>query len=579
MTWPEIWSNIGPLYRSVIDTGKTVGFDDYPLQLLRNGKLEDAFFSFSYNAIRDEAGLVGGLLVACEETTSRVLNDRRLTEERDRLFSILMQAQVPIAILTGPDHVYELANPLYVEMVNREVHGKTLAEVFAGEEVSYYRQILDRVLQSGKPAFTKEAPLRLHDPDGSYRDLNINVSYHPYRNKIGLVIGVMVTVHDVTEQIQARTALEAYGKKLDAVVQSLTEGIIFVDQNGSLLLMNPEALKIHGFRNLDEMISRIVDYEGLFKLYTLEGVLIPLSEWPASKVIAGQKFSEFEVLVNRMDTGKKFYGNYGATPVYSESGEFLMGVLTVRDITDKMTTAQELRNAVKSRDELLSICSHELRTPVTSMKLQTELVKRSLAKGDPLALAPERMLKMVSQYDRQLDRLTRLIEEMLDFSRVHTGSLRLNLETVDLEKLVLEVEERLEYQAQAVGCKFEVLLEPQLSGFWDRFRLEQVLTNVIGNAIKYAPGKLIRIETSHDENFAYIKVIDQGIGISVEMLNRVFEPYQRASSVTNISGLGLGLYITKQIVTAHRGTITVESRAGEGAVFKVALPRNSEHRA
>jgi signal transduction histidine kinase len=236
----------------------------------------------------------------------------------------------------------------------------------------------------------------------------------------------------------------------------------------------------------------------------------------------------------------------------------------------------KLENAVRARDELLSVCSHELRTPVASMKLQTQMTKRNLTKGDPLALAPERMKKLVEQADRQLDRLVRLIEEMLDFSRVQAGRLKLHLETVELAALIKEVVERFEPQAQAAQCDLTLNIAKPITGRWDPIRLEQLVTNLLGNAIKYAAGKPIQISLDENDFGARLSVKDEGMGIERENFQRIFEPYERAVSLSNFSGLGMGLYITKKVVDSHHGRIGVTSELGKGSTFTVELPLDPE---
>lgn len=288
------------------------------------------------------------------------------------------------------------------------------------------------------------------------------------------------------------------------------------------------------------------------------------------------------------------------TPVLNDRGEIQYIVHQVEDVTEivklKKTVHElnelyenlqrsenelkvsrgKLEHAVRARDELLSVCSHELRTPVASMKLQTQMTRRNLIKGDPLALSPERMKKLVEQADRQLDRLVRLIEEMLDFSRVQAGRLKLHLETVELAALIKEVVERFEPQAQAAHCNVTLSISKPVVGRWDPIRLEQLVTNLLGNAIKYAAGKPIQISLEQNDFGARLSVKDEGMGIDRENFERIFEPYERAVSLSNFSGLGLGLYITKKVVDSHHGRIGLTSEVGKGSTFTVELPLDAE---
>jgi len=234
---------------------------------------------------------------------------------------------------------------------------------------------------------------------------------------------------------------------------------------------------------------------------------------------------------------------------------------------------QEARQAVRARDDLLSICSHELRTPVTGMKLQTELMRRQLFKLDPGDGAPEKLQKLVGQTDKQLDRLTKLIEEMLDFSRIGSGRLPIKPERLDLTEVVRATVDWMRPQCVLAGCTVELEAAGPVLGNFDRFRLEQVLTNLLTNAVRYGAGKPINVRVFEEASRARLSVRDQGMGIAAVDQARIFEPYERAVPSSSISGLGLGLYIARHIVSAHGGTLTVESEVGRGSTFRADFPK------
>jgi signal transduction histidine kinase len=231
---------------------------------------------------------------------------------------------------------------------------------------------------------------------------------------------------------------------------------------------------------------------------------------------------------------------------------------------------EESRRAVRARDEFLSVASHELRTPLTALKLQlqvlTELLRRQPGGGDPLLL--ERLSRAISSNQR----LAALVEALLDVSRVSLGRLALDLQNFDLQELTREVVERFADQAQQAGCHITLRPCAPLVGRWDRGRMDQVLTNLLANAIKYGAGKPIELRLAARPTTAILTVKDEGIGISSEHLPLIFERFSRAASPRHYGGLGLGLYLSRQIVEAHGGTIRVQSRPGQGARFRVELP-------
>jgi signal transduction histidine kinase len=233
---------------------------------------------------------------------------------------------------------------------------------------------------------------------------------------------------------------------------------------------------------------------------------------------------------------------------------------------------REQRTATELRDEFISVAGHELRTPLTSLKLQTQLHQRLIAQGDVAVYKPERMRRLVDLTARQVERLTRLVDDMLDISRINTGRLTLQCETFDLRQLVEETAERMRPQLESVGCNLTVHLCESIVGVWDRDRLEQVLSNLLTNVLRHCPGKPAHVTVSRSASRATLIVRDEGNGIAPENHERIFTRFERAITSTGASGLGLGLYICRQIVEAHRGTIHVESALGGGSSFIVALP-------
>jgi signal transduction histidine kinase len=271
--------------------------------------------------------------------------------------------------------------------------------------------------------------------------------------------------------------------------------------------------------------------------------------------------------------GGLFFGH--PTPgVFTAREERLVAGLAaqVAVAMDNARLFQRAQEAISSRDTFLSIASHELRTPITSMKMHAQHLRRRLAAQDPGALGPERVTRFVEQTERSIDRLSRLVEDMLDISRIATGRLAMQLEPVDLSAVTQDVVARFEQQLAEGGHALEVQLAPGLVGRWDRDRLEQVLTNLLTNALKYAPRAPLRVSTKAEGGHAVLQVQDHGPGIAPQDQHRVFERFERLVHANEVSGLGLGLHIAKHIVEAHAGRIHLRSAVGEGASFIVELP-------
>ncbi len=229
--------------------------------------------------------------------------------------------------------------------------------------------------------------------------------------------------------------------------------------------------------------------------------------------------------------------------------------------------------AVRLRDEFLSIASHELKTPLTPLKLQTQALLRTLtAPGEWTSEQQSRILRMIQSSDRQLDRLAKLVEEMLDIARITNGKLSLELERFNVSALIKEVLDRFSDQVKPSENLVRLEIPDELWVTLDRIRVEQVIVNLLTNALKYGNNQPISISAEAAGDFMSLRFIDHGIGIAKEDQKRIFDRYERAAAPGHVSGLGLGLYIVSQIVRAHGGAISIQSEVGKGSVFTVKLP-------
>jgi signal transduction histidine kinase len=233
---------------------------------------------------------------------------------------------------------------------------------------------------------------------------------------------------------------------------------------------------------------------------------------------------------------------------------------------------ESAQRAVQTRDEFLSIASHELKTPLTSLKLQSQIRERDIQRKNFDRFAPDNLPKLVAEDERQVNRLIRLVEDMLDVSRINTGKITFSPEEFDLCDLIRDTASRYSSQFELSKVKLELNLSSPVRGNWDRFRIEQVFLNLLMNALKYGNGKPVEVTVQALPDRAQISVRDYGMGIHPRDQTRIFEQFERAIGGHNISGLGLGLFISKRIVEAHQGWIRVESAEGEGSRFIVELP-------
>jgi PAS domain S-box-containing protein len=347
-----------------------------------------------------------------------------------------------------------------------------------------------------------------------------------------------------------------------------------MDARQHCVFMNPAAEKITGFTLAEVQGGPLHDF---IHHTRPDGTPYPMSECPIDRALPTRAQEQGEDVFVRKD-GSFYPVSFTASPIIEE-GRAVGTVIELKDTTeDKRREAErehllaELKEAVRLRDEFLSVASHELNTPLTPLSLRLQSLAR-LAEAEPDSPLASRLGREVEVMRRQVKRLADLVRELLDVSRISTGRLTLQLEEVDLAEVTREVLARFNPEAERAGSGLVLHLEGPVVGQWDRLRLEQVLVNLLSNALKYGAGKPIHVRVGQEGGGALLEVRDEGIGIPPEALGRIFERFERAVSERHYGGLGLGLYVTRQIIDAMGGRVTARSTPGEGATFTVHLPR------
>lgn len=294
----------------------------------------------------------------------------------------------------------------------------------------------------------------------------------------------------------------------------------------------------------------------------------PLREWLAASLIGLNGRN-----IGLIQLSDKIEGSFNADDEY-----MLVQLAQLASVAiENSRLLESEQSAVRHRDEFLGIASHELRTPLTALKLQlqlTEKLKKHIGTED---LPPAKLKKIFGTFDRQVENLVGLVDDLLDVSRIVNRRLKLDLQVMDLSATVLEAVEGFTEELQAAKCKLSMNADQPITGKWDRKRIEQVISNLVSNAIKYAAGKPIDVLVEKVDDVARLVVKDYGMGIAEENLERIFDRFERGTSHQSIAGLGLGLFISKQIVQLHGGSIRAESAPGSGAAFIVELPTASTY--
>ncbi len=283
----------------------------------------------------------------------------------------------------------------------------------------------------------------------------------------------------------------------------------------------------------------------------------------------------FAPMINRNKLiGVLTIGSWDKNFSYSENDAIFIDEVADRAAlaVDNAKLFSEAQEAIETRDEFLSIASHEIRTPLTSLLLNLQITLKKLRSAHRGNIDGNELVKLVEASELQVERLSRLIKDLLDVSVVATGRLVIEPEPMELSTLIREV--LAEFDAQLKRMKIQMIFKSsgKIEGNWDKIRLEQVISNLISNAIKYGNRKPVKISVGKGRKNAILTIQDKGIGIRQEDQNRIFEKFKRISDDKGHSGLGVGLYIAKQIVEAHGGEIIIESKIGRGTTFTVELP-------
>lgn len=359
-----------------------------------------------------------------------------------------------------------------------------------------------------------------------------------------------------------------------AITTNTAEALFMMDASGCTTFVNPAAEEMFGWQQ-GELLGKVL-HDQIHHTQP-DGTSLSLAECSLNEV-----FRTGNAVRNHEDTfvhkDGRFISVYCSNvPIYKD-GQLTGAVLSVSDISDRKRAEEErerlyreAQEAILARDEFLSIASHELKTPLTALQLQLQMLLRSARKGG-INLSQERTQNKLELADQQVERLAVLINDLLDVARIRKGQIDIRLEEGNLTQMVRDIATSFEEQLNLAGCTLKLQAEEPIVASWDRARIEQIVSNLLSNAIKYGQGQPIEVCVESDTTNAQIVVRDHGIGIAPEHLERIFVRFERAVSADHYGGLGLGLYIVRQLVEALGGTIRVNSRLGAGATFIVTLP-------
>ncbi len=549
---PEIKDQEFPkILQDVYRTGKPYKGNNMLAKLEKNGILTDCYFDFLYSPIfKDEK--ITGVSVVATEVTDKVLSEKKLWESELRFKELVESSDYSTAIYKGEDLIIEFANDQMIKTwgKDRTVIGKKLENALPELQGQPFIDILKNVYRTGIPYFSQEDRVDLF-VDGILQTFYYNFSYKPMRDADGKVNAIINVAVNVTELINARKIAESAEDEYRNFANAMPHMAWSAGPTGKLHYGNANLLRLLNL-TIDEIdkfdFTKVVHPDDLPKVVK---VWRDISENP----------KQFELEYRMFDREKNEYIWYltTGTPFFKD-GEFRKWIGTSTDIN-------EFKNLVKQKDTFLGIASHELKTPLTSLKLYAQFLEKILRKtGD------EKSAEYAKKIDMQVAKLTSLIGDLLDVTKINSGKIHLNQTQFDFQTVVMEIAEEMQI---STSHKIEIHTATGGTVFADRERIGQVMTNLMSNAIKYSPdADRIIVETEQKDNDIIFTVKDFGIGMPPDKKDHVFEQYYRVSGdeESTFPGLGLGLYIAAQIVERSGGKIWVNSVLGKGSTFSFSLP-------
>jgi PAS domain S-box-containing protein len=537
--------------------------------------------SVTITRINDPAGKLLGFGKVTRDLTERKRAEEARVQEQRKIAmleqakeneAILDQifAESPsfMALLSVPDYRFLKSNAQHEKLIRKSnIVGKRLVDVEPELEAQGIIDLLNNVVNTGKPFIAREMPIEYARGEGEgARITYLDFVFQPLKRANGEIYAIAAQGYEVTEKVQARKSIE---RAMHAVENERENFRNLFKQTPEMvcILKGPD----HVFEFVNEAHVRTLGFDATgMALKKAQPESVEVHDILDEVYRTGKTAELREIKVTVTDRLRYFNLTYSAKR--DEDGK-INGVMVLGvEVTDQVKAREDLKKAVRARDEFLSIASHELKTPLTSLQMQAQLRKRKILKGDIEAFTPEKLIKLFDSDKYHIERLTRLIDDMLDVTRISSSRLAVRPEAVDLKTVLTSAIEKLVPQYSVAGSQ---VVTPQLDscpGSFDPFRMEQVFVNLLTNALRYGEGKPVEVSLERQDQKARVKIKDQGIGVASQDQERIFQQFERATETGAGSGLGLGLYISKQIIASHRGTIRVESDLGKGATFVVELP-------
>jgi signal transduction histidine kinase/ActR/RegA family two-component response regulator len=592
--WPEAWHLTAPLYEKVLATGESVSLEDRRIPLVRNGCLEDCYFTLAYSPVRDGQKTAAGILVTIFETTDEQATQRALRQGAEQLSLALAAAKLG-------DWAWD-AN---TDLLTMSVEAAKIFAVPPGTHSTRTRmrdmihpehRDLARLAAEGAAAMHSDYDIEYRVNRGDGKQVWVAAKGRGQYDAAGNITGMLGVIQDITErkaaeaererllagERAARADAERRAAELDAVIDNMHDAVYIGDEHG-IHKCNRKAMEMLGFPDPNSLRRAIRQLaETIETRFADTGERIGPGDEPFERALAGEATVR-EVIARNIKTGDDVIVRCAAAPI-ERDGKVVGAVAVNTDVTAHRRAERERERLLESeraaradaerashmKDEFLATLSHELRTPLNAILGWSQILSSGPRDEEDLAQG----LKTI---ERNARAQTQIIEDLLDMSRIISGKVRLDVRRVEVLPVVEAAIETMRPAADAKGIRLTPVLDPDagpISG--DPGRLQQIFWNLLSNAIKFTPrGGQVQVVLRRVESHIEVAFTDTGQGIKPEFLPHVFERFRQADASTTRAhgGLGLGLAIVKQLVELHGGTVHAASAGlAQGSTFVVALP-------
>ncbi|WP_316839445.1 PAS domain-containing sensor histidine kinase [Pedobacter gandavensis] len=559
--WLEIWPIIAPRIKTFMAGDSMMWKEDQLIPKQHNGQPDNSHWVFNCIQLYSVEGTVGGLLVTFYESNGQIKSEhqiydtlRQLAEREARFRLLLADAPVAIAVFRGRELIIETANEKMLEVWGKHatIIGKPLKLAIPELEAQGFLEIMDEVYTSGTPYYGNEVKFFLKQ-NKKTEEVYSNFVYQPLKDTNGNTNRIMLVANLITEQVKARIRAEKSEKRFRALINALPQMAMTNTNNGKMTYFNQRwfdytglcASKAYGMKWLK--VIHPDDIHETLRKYNL--------------IRSGHEGGEFE---NRYRSAEGTYRwHLNRMQPILEDGMVGLWIITATDI-------EELKQLQQQKEDFVSIAGHELKTPITSLSAFMQLIGR-LQEEPQTDFLPV----LLEKASKSLDKITILVDDLLNSSKLNQGELYIKKTWFSISELIADCCNHIKIEGT---YKIKTTGDLSLRVYADADRIDQVIINFVNNARNYAPeSKEIIVDIQKVGNKAKVSVIDKGPGIQKDHLPHLFNRYYRGDkSRSQYSGLGLGLYISAEIIKKHGGEIGADSTLGDGSVFWFTLPLNGD---